>query len=112
MPPYDTGKPPGYTSGAGYEGYEQEAEKSGYTAAGGESAGSTNPFADPAHQQGYAPPPGPPPPGLEQYVLNLSHDRANDEGFDPATLEAAIKRSEVETKGPGWNDDGAGPSSK
>ena len=121
VPPYDgNNKPPGYTSGPGYEGYGLDDEKAGYvgpgaTRASGDAESSTghNPFRDPAPQPTYLPPSGAPPPGLETYAPNLNHDRAKDEGFDAVALEAAIKKSEVETKGPGKSDDGvAGPSSK
>jgi hypothetical protein len=112
VPPYDNNKPPGYMSNPDYENMEHD-EKHGYSAslAGGSKDGHTNPFVDPAQQQAYLPPPGAPPPGLESYEQNLNHDRSKDEGFDTATLEAAIKKSEIETKGPGGNDEGgAGPS--
>jgi hypothetical protein len=103
---------------AGYSNMDED-EKLGYQAlaAGGSKdieAGGTppNPFVDP-QQQGYHPPPGAPPPGLDPYGQNFNHDRSKDEGFDTATLEAAIKKSEVETKGPGRTDEsGAGSSSK
>lgn len=119
-PPYDNNnKPPGYMPNPGYINMDED-EKLGYSApAAGTSkdieAGATppNPFVDPQQQQGYHPPPGTPPPGLEPYEQNFNHDRSKDEGFDTATLEAAIKKSEVETKGPGRTDDsGAGPSSQ
>ncbi|KIM25027.1 hypothetical protein M408DRAFT_331491 [Serendipita vermifera MAFF 305830] len=118
MPPYENTKPPGYTSGPGYTGYGQDDEKAGYTgpnaarnSGDAESSNGHNPFRDPTHnQQTYLPPAGAPPPGLETYAQS---ERSKDEGFDAVALEAAIKKSEVETKGPGRSDDGAaGPSTK
>jgi hypothetical protein len=97
VPPYDSNKPPGYTSG-GYEGFPDD-EKAGYTGGGG-----LNPFTDKAA-----------PPSSHGHEEPLNHDRdvaGGDEGFDPVVLEAAMRASEVETKGSGHKDDsGAGPSS-
>ncbi|PVG01667.1 hypothetical protein CPB86DRAFT_781472 [Serendipita vermifera] len=110
-PPYDNVKLPGYTAGAGGsdDGHPRD-EKEGYGYSRPLVQESTdnlnapyNPFSD-RHEarpgdQGYLPPAGPPP-GLE---------RDKDEGFDPAAIEAAMKASQAETKGPG-NTGGAGPS--
>ena len=109
VPPYDSNKPPGYSSG-GFEQFPDD-EKAGYAGGGG-----LNPFTDkaaPTSSHGHEAASSPPrvPPGLEP----LNHDRnvvGVDEGFDPVVLEAAMRASEVDTKGPGLKDDsGAGPSS-
>jgi hypothetical protein len=101
VPPYDSNKPPGYTSG-GYEHFPDD-EKAGYTGGGG-----LNPFTDnaaPTSSHDHAAASSEP----------LNHDRnvtGGDEGFDPVVLEAAMRASEADAKGPGRKDDsGAGPSS-
>jgi hypothetical protein len=108
---------PGYTAGAGGtdDGHPRD-EKEGYSRPLVQESTDNlhnplNPFSDrnetgAGGNQGYLPPAGPPP-GLERY----GNDRNKDEGFDPIAIEAAMRASETETKGPGNNTGGAGPSS-